>query len=191
MGQSDWKMPLSWYLAMTGLRVAADQLADPAAGGSELPAENVNRLRALLPANHEADSGRLHDLEYRVTLVAPMKAGKSTLLNAMLSQDLLPARGPAMTVLPTRVAVDAGAARQRSALVISITSCCGCPGWPRSSPSLGAVKRSRPRCKRPRCCKMSPTPSPDGRRTTTPRWSSGGRPCASACPRSTTCSGWR
>ena len=119
MGQSDWKMPLSWYLAMTGLRVAADQLADPAAGGSELPAENVNRLRALLPAIHEADSGRLHDLEYRVTLVAPMKAGKSTLLNAMLSQDLLPARGPAMTVLPTRVAVKAGAARQRSALVIS------------------------------------------------------------------------
>lgn len=32
--------------------------------------------------------------------VAPMKAGKSTLLNAMLGYDLLPARGPAMTVLP-------------------------------------------------------------------------------------------
>ncbi|MFI9586593.1 dynamin family protein [Streptomyces sp. NPDC052236] len=32
-----------------------------------------------------------------------MKAGKSTLLNAIVCQDLLPSRGPAMTVLPTHV----------------------------------------------------------------------------------------
>ncbi|MGW6978389.1 hypothetical protein ACWGE1_02895 [Streptomyces sp. NPDC054932] len=65
-----------------------------------LPEPTAGELRALLPELSEAPSGRL---DYRVPLIAPMKAGKSTLLNAIVCQELLPSRGPAMTVLPTRV----------------------------------------------------------------------------------------
>ncbi|WP_150260347.1 hypothetical protein [Streptomyces venezuelae] len=65
-----------------------------------LPEPTAGGLRALLPDLSEAPSGRL---DYRIPLIAPMKAGKSTLLNAIVCQELLPSRGPAMTVLPTRV----------------------------------------------------------------------------------------
>ncbi|MGZ9934389.1 hypothetical protein ACXNSR_31410 [Streptomyces sp. NC-S4] len=65
-----------------------------------LPEATAGGLAALLPELSEAPSGRL---DYRVPLIAPMKAGKSTLLNAIVCQELLPSRGPAMTVLPTRV----------------------------------------------------------------------------------------
>ncbi len=111
-------MPVSWYLEMTGLRVAVEHLVN-ASGTAALPPENVERLRSLLPAILQWDSGWLRDREYRVPLVAPMKAGKSSLLNAMLCQNLLPARGPAMTVLPARVVVEAAAARQRPILIIT------------------------------------------------------------------------
>lgn len=42
-------------------------------------------------------------LELRMCIVAPMKAGKSTIINAILGQNILPTRNAAMTVIPTEV----------------------------------------------------------------------------------------
>ena len=42
-------------------------------------------------------------LELRMAVVAPMKAGKSTIVNAIVGQDLLPSRNAAMTTLPTEI----------------------------------------------------------------------------------------
>lgn len=42
-------------------------------------------------------------LELRMPIVAPMKAGKSTLINAIVGNELLPARALAMTTLPTQI----------------------------------------------------------------------------------------
>jgi GTPase SAR1 family protein len=44
--------------------------------------------------------------ELRMAVVAPMKAGKSTFVNAMVGYEFLPARGSAMTTLPTRIVLD-------------------------------------------------------------------------------------
>jgi hypothetical protein len=96
-------MPFDWCIALSGLRHAVDRLlGSQFSRPASLPPEVVSRLHMLRPELKQAPGGRM---EYRVPLVAPMKAGKSTLLNAVLCQDLLPARGPAMTVLPTRVAL--------------------------------------------------------------------------------------
>jgi hypothetical protein len=46
---------------------------------------------------------KVRSLELRVAIVAPMKAGKSTILNALLGEDLLPSRNTAMTAFPTSV----------------------------------------------------------------------------------------
>ncbi|MBE9196055.1 dynamin family protein [Synechocystis sp. LEGE 06083] len=42
-------------------------------------------------------------LELRMAVVAPMKAGKSTIVNAIIGQELLPSRNAAMTTLPTEI----------------------------------------------------------------------------------------
>ncbi len=42
-------------------------------------------------------------LEMRLPIVAPMKAGKSTIINAIIGNTILPVREAAMTTLPTRV----------------------------------------------------------------------------------------
>lgn len=44
--------------------------------------------------------------ELRMSVVAPMKAGKSTLINAVVGYELLPARAAAMTTLPTRIVLE-------------------------------------------------------------------------------------
>ncbi|MCE7049385.1 dynamin family protein [Streptomyces purpurascens] len=90
---------LCWMLSSLHT-AAAKVLASAGAAGATSPAGTPDRLRPLLPELSEAPSGRL---DYRIAVVAPMKAGKSTLLNAVLSRELLPSRGPAMTVLPTCV----------------------------------------------------------------------------------------
>lgn len=41
--------------------------------------------------------------ELTMTIVAPTSAGKSTIINAIAGQDLLPSRNDAMTVLPTEI----------------------------------------------------------------------------------------
>lgn len=38
-----------------------------------------------------------------MAIVAPMKAGKSTIINAIVGQEILPSRSTAMTTLPTKV----------------------------------------------------------------------------------------
>lgn len=51
-----------------------------------------------------ADATRnVSDLELRMAIVAPMKAGKSTIINAIVGQEILPSRNAAMTTLPTEI----------------------------------------------------------------------------------------
>ncbi len=45
----------------------------------------------------------VENLELRMAIVAPMKAGKSTIINAIVGQDLLPSRNAAMTTIPTKI----------------------------------------------------------------------------------------
>ncbi|GIF96646.1 dynamin family protein [Catellatospora citrea] len=59
--------------------------------------------RELLADLDRVATGRA---ELRVAVVAPMKAGKSTLINAIIAEDVLPSRDTAMTGLPTRVVLD-------------------------------------------------------------------------------------
>lgn len=47
---------------------------------------------------------QIRQLELRLVVVAPMKAGKSTIINAVLGQDLLPNRNSAATSIPTEIA---------------------------------------------------------------------------------------
>lgn len=49
----------------------------------------------------------VEDLELRMAIVAPMKAGKSTIINAIIGQELLPSRNAAMTTIPTEIVFDA------------------------------------------------------------------------------------
>jgi GTPase SAR1 family protein len=53
----------------------------------------------------EVGSARFNvtELELVLAIVAPMKAGKSTIINAIVGQYLLPSRASAMTTLPTRI----------------------------------------------------------------------------------------
>lgn len=46
---------------------------------------------------------KVEDLELVMAIVAPMKAGKSTIINAIVGQDILPSRASAMTTLPTEI----------------------------------------------------------------------------------------
>jgi predicted GTPase len=46
---------------------------------------------------------RVKRSELTMTIVAPTSAGKSTIINAIAGQDLLPSRNDAMTVLPTEI----------------------------------------------------------------------------------------
>ncbi|MDM8569769.1 dynamin family protein [Thiotrichales bacterium HSG1] len=45
-------------------------------------------------------------LELRMTVVAPMKAGKSTIINAIVGQELVPSHSFAMTTLPTEIVIN-------------------------------------------------------------------------------------
>ena len=50
---------------------------------------------------------QVENLELATSIVAPIKAGKSTILNAIAGQDLLPNRAAAMTTIPTEIVFDA------------------------------------------------------------------------------------
>jgi predicted GTPase len=68
-----------------------------------------NRLEAEIKAieKHIGDVNenlkRVKRKELTMTIVAPTSAGKSTIINAIAGQDLLPSRNDAMTVLPTEI----------------------------------------------------------------------------------------
>ncbi|MGK7893805.1 MAG: dynamin family protein [Xenococcus sp. (in: cyanobacteria)] len=51
----------------------------------------------------EQEIQKVDNLELRMAIVAPMKAGKSTIINAIVGQDLLPSRNAAMTTVPTAI----------------------------------------------------------------------------------------
>lgn len=54
-----------------------------------------------------SDAGsNVRDLALRMAIVAPMKAGKSTIINAIIGQEILPSRNAAMTTLPTEIVFD-------------------------------------------------------------------------------------
>ena len=48
----------------------------------------------------------IENLQLRMCVVAPMKAGKSTIINGILGQSVLPTRNVAMTVIPTEVVLN-------------------------------------------------------------------------------------
>ncbi|CAF1346294.1 unnamed protein product [Didymodactylos carnosus] len=48
------------------------------------------------------------NLELRMKIVAPMKAGKSTTINALIGDNILPTRGDVMSTLPTEVVFKRG-----------------------------------------------------------------------------------
>ncbi|NHC35130.1 dynamin family protein [Scytonema millei] len=48
-------------------------------------------------------SHNVEKLELMMAIVAPMKAGKSTIINAIAGQEILPSRNAAMTTLPTQI----------------------------------------------------------------------------------------
>ena len=52
-------------------------------------------------------SRNVQDLKLKLAIVAPMKAGKSTIINAIIGQPLLPSRNAAMTMLPTEIVLNA------------------------------------------------------------------------------------
>jgi GTPase SAR1 family protein len=49
------------------------------------------------------EARKVENLELRMAITAPMKAGKSTIINAIVGQELLPSRNAAMTTLPTEI----------------------------------------------------------------------------------------
>ncbi|WUH98456.1 dynamin family protein [Spirillospora sp. NBC_00431] len=75
------------------------ELLEEAAECEVLPADSAEGELARLRAQHRS----VTDLELRMPIVAPMKAGKSTIINAIVGYDLLPARNEAMTTIPTRI----------------------------------------------------------------------------------------
>lgn len=46
---------------------------------------------------------KAENLELRLAILAPMKAGKSTIVNVVVAQELLPSRNAAMTSVPTEI----------------------------------------------------------------------------------------
>lgn len=49
------------------------------------------------------ETNKVRHLELRVTVVASMKSGKSTIINALVGENILPTRANAMTIIPTEV----------------------------------------------------------------------------------------
>lgn len=58
----------------------------------------------------------VQQLELRMAVIAPMKAGKSTIINAIVGDDLLPSRNAAMTTIPTEIIFDKKA--EKSTLIL-------------------------------------------------------------------------
>jgi predicted GTPase len=54
--------------------------------------------------------GTVTDLKLRMAIAAPMNAGKSKIINAIIGQELLPSSATAMTTLPTEIVLKENAA---------------------------------------------------------------------------------
>lgn len=66
----------------------------------------------------EKERKKVENLELVMAIVAPMKAGKSTIVNAIVGQRLLPSRNAAMTTLPTEIILNG----KNDAPVLRLTS---------------------------------------------------------------------
>ncbi|MGI0479484.1 dynamin family protein [Geminocystis sp. CENA526] len=64
--------------------------------------ESSNKYSQYQQEINEARNN-VEKLELRMAVVAPMKAGKSTIINAIIGDDLLPSRNAAMTTIPTEI----------------------------------------------------------------------------------------
>ncbi len=58
----------------------------------------------------EKEISRVTDLKLRMAIAAPMNAGKSKIINAIIGQELLPSSATAMTTLPTEIVLKENAA---------------------------------------------------------------------------------
>ncbi len=58
----------------------------------------------------EQEIVRVKDLKLRMAIAAPMNAGKSKIINAIIGQELLPSSATAMTTLPTEIVLKENAA---------------------------------------------------------------------------------
>ena len=73
---------------------------------NDLNNENSRNKHAQSQQQVEQATQNVENLELRMAIVAPMKAGKSTIINAIVGQDLLPSRNAAMTTIPTKISFD-------------------------------------------------------------------------------------
>ncbi|MBQ0933578.1 dynamin family protein [Ideonella sp. 4Y16] len=67
------------------------------------PSDAAHEKFLALTREAEGLRRQIQHLELRLVVVAPMKAGKSTIINAILGQDLLPNRNSAATSIPTEI----------------------------------------------------------------------------------------
>ncbi|MFI6979208.1 dynamin family protein [Embleya sp. NPDC050154] len=73
--------------------------------------------QALIDLVTEARTS-VQNLELRMAIIAPMKAGKSTIVNSLVGYDLVPSRAAAMTTLPTEIVLSQPDDRLRPTLQI-------------------------------------------------------------------------
>lgn len=67
---------------------------------------------------------RIHNirqLQIRMPIIAPRKAGKSTIINATLGGEYLPTRSDAMTALPTSITLKLGKERSEEGATVKFT----------------------------------------------------------------------
>lgn len=72
-----------------------------------LSSDSIDNKYADFEKQIRSETSKVDNLELRMAIVAPMKAGKSTIVNAVAGQDILPSRNSAMTTLPTEIIFDA------------------------------------------------------------------------------------
>lgn len=77
-------------------------------GSTALSFDNFDNKYVEFEKQIRNEISKVENLELRMAIVAPMKAGKSTIVNAVAGQDILPSRNSAMTTLPTEIIFDVG-----------------------------------------------------------------------------------
>ncbi|NET40999.1 dynamin family protein [Okeania sp. SIO2B3] len=65
--------------------------------------ESISNFLTQSISNIDQGKKNVEHLELRMAIVAPMKAGKSTIVNAIVGQEILPTRNAAMTIIPTEI----------------------------------------------------------------------------------------
>lgn len=91
------------------VRVLAEVYSLMSRASQTFRADESGDLYAQFREEVAEESHKVKHLELKMAIVAPMKAGKSTIINAIVGQDLLPSRNAAMTTLPTEIIFDASA----------------------------------------------------------------------------------